>query len=251
MASLENVRAKIEWSRKHLNLFKSEVFRYLNEESTNATVKVQADTNLIKRVNVDPTPILVVHCLILGDCLQNLRSSLDYLVGELVLAANNVPDENHQFPICESLERFKSQCGRKRLDGIPVEAQALIESLQPYHCPQGWNFSSLWILNELCNINKHRHVLVVKSNPIGILTETLDSFGEAINSFVTVGDQAADIRIARVLGPGEKVEVKEHSVSHIVFDEEPARGCDVFQTIREIGFKISEGIIPRFERFFS
>jgi hypothetical protein len=56
--------------------------------------------------------------LIIGDGLQNIRSALDYLVWELVLAANAEPGEKHQFPICAIPKAFKDEIRRGRLSGL-------------------------------------------------------------------------------------------------------------------------------------
>src|SRR5271154_1020769 len=57
--------------------------------------------------------------IIMGDCIQNLRSSLDYLVWELVLSAKNKPGKHNMFPICSTPEFFGQQLiNRRRLDGV-------------------------------------------------------------------------------------------------------------------------------------
>src|ERR1035438_3887386 len=102
MASLDGVRAKIEWAYEHLKSLESHVRRDFNEIPSRATVKVEPDTNRILSVSVEGTVASSKASLIIGDCLQNFRSSLDYLVWELVTAANNIPDIKHPFPICET-----------------------------------------------------------------------------------------------------------------------------------------------------
>src|SRR5689334_7092437 len=107
-------------------------------------------------------PIPVQLPLIIGDCIQNIRSALDYLVGELVLAANRKPDEHHAFPVCNTPEAFKESQKRKRLTGLSKEMIAEIEALQPYIVGARLRDHAFWILDRLCNINKHRRILLTK-----------------------------------------------------------------------------------------
>ena len=50
--------------------------------------------------------------MIVGDFLANVRSSLDYLIWELALAAKNNPTDKNMFPICTTL-------GRRLTDNLP------------------------------------------------------------------------------------------------------------------------------------
>jgi hypothetical protein len=97
--------------------------------------------------------------IIIGDCLQNLRSALDYLVWELVLTAKNEPGRHNMFPICSTLEAFENQLGKNRLKGVTPDAIAEIRNLQPYHHGRDFDKTKLWVLDDLCNINKHRRVV--------------------------------------------------------------------------------------------
>jgi hypothetical protein len=206
-----------------------------------------ADT-IIGSLCAEATPIPSVVPLLIGDCLQNLRSSLDYLVLELVLAAKKVPTRHNQFLICHEEKTFKSQVKRGRLKGISEEAFIEIEGLQPYRC--GDNRSRrLLILDELCNINKHRRLLLTKAQYLGILADFYSNFGNAIKPFIPVGDRATDIGISLPMQDGEQMKMKGQSVV-VVFSEGAARGEEVCQCLGGLGLVISEWVIPRFERFF-
>lgn len=117
-----------------------------------------------------PEPAPDEFGLIFGDFLQNLRSSLDYLVGAM---RTDGPSRNSQFPIL--LERPKGPHGFKRracvsLQGIPDEAVKLIHFMQPYHrpdVPARHTFKSLAAIEALWNIAKHRtlHVVTAATKP--------------------------------------------------------------------------------------
>jgi hypothetical protein len=107
---------------------------------------------------------------IIGDCFQNLRSSLDYLARELCIASGNHPADHTSFPVCLDPKCFGNKITERSLIGISVSARAEIERLQPYHTGNDASRSNLWLLHELCNINKHRRIYVtllqVFENPL-------------------------------------------------------------------------------------
>ena len=94
--------------------------------------------------------------------MRNIRSALDYLVWELVLAAKGVPNEKHAFPVCETPKAFEDSLRRKRLAELSEEMITEIEALQPYIEAVRHQDHPFWILERLCNINKHRRILLTK-----------------------------------------------------------------------------------------
>jgi hypothetical protein len=91
MASLDSVRQKIFRAFEHLKELEAETGRYYETNPGRVVREIEGDPNeYIGRIVTDgPIPARIP--LLIGDCLQNLRSSLDYLIWELVLAANNAP----------------------------------------------------------------------------------------------------------------------------------------------------------------
>ena len=81
---------------------------------------------------------------------------------ELCLAANSVPGTKNAFPICTTDAHFDKALQRRRLTGLSACAVAEIRELQPYTHGQDYQSSNLWLLDELCNINKHRRVLLAE-----------------------------------------------------------------------------------------
>jgi len=102
--------------------------------------------------------------LIAGDAIHNLRSSLDHMAVELArVGANNQKVTMNakeiagiQFPIVLFEEDFAKQIGR-RLKYVNPDAQAFIESCQPYRMtPKMPNWNNLYLVGELDNADKHR-----------------------------------------------------------------------------------------------
>jgi hypothetical protein len=99
--SLDPVRLKIVWAQKHFDRLVSVMDGYFKSEPCDVVSDLDLTTNQVINTRiVIKIPIPPEFPLLVGDCLQNLRTALDYLIWELVLAANNGPDQKNAFPIC-------------------------------------------------------------------------------------------------------------------------------------------------------
>lgn len=103
---------------------------------------------------------------IIGDCLQNMRMSLEHLVWALVKQELGRNPGHTAFPICKTREDFERR-SRRDLKHLPERARLVIGSLQPYRTdsgdPEG---EPLWQLNEYANIDRHRQLSVIYSDSI-------------------------------------------------------------------------------------
>jgi hypothetical protein len=171
--------------------------------------------------------------LILGDCLQNLRSSLDYLVWELVVAAKGQPNEKNAFPICEDAGRFKESLGRGRLRGLSTDAIEEVEMFQPYFDGRDFREHPYWLLDKLCNINKHRRIL---------LTRLKAGYG---------GRTPGSDRYTQVAGNlGEVVDMDVELIAFVAFEEGGIiKGSEVISFTSQLIDSV-ERVIPNFDRFF-
>lgn len=104
---------------------------------------------------------------IVGEIVHDLRSALDHIAWELVLANGETPDDFTSFPIYKTepeqgfvaATTWDKRPAKERhgpLVGVNTSALTQIEGCQPYH---GGNNALLGVLNELWNIDKHRHLL--------------------------------------------------------------------------------------------
>jgi hypothetical protein len=94
---------------------------------------------------------------ICGDALHNLRSALDHLAYQLVLAAGNTPTKRTAFPIADSATEYSSAPIRGKIKLMGQDAIRLIDALKPYKSGN----DTLWHLKELDDIDKHRLLLTV------------------------------------------------------------------------------------------
>jgi hypothetical protein len=101
---------------------------------------------------------------LVGEFLHDLRSTLDHLAWQLVERNGGKPIDNAtNFPILARPPTTKRH-GVKALPnirgGISAEARAIIDDAQPYKFGAEYARHPLWILHELWNIDKHRHVAI-------------------------------------------------------------------------------------------
>jgi hypothetical protein len=237
VASLESVKLKIFRAVEHYNSLIAVAKGYLEAKRGHIVVEVDAKSQTAQIVGASLPVIPPQISLIVGDCLQNLRSSLDYLVWELCLAAKAVPGKNHSFPICETKGCFSQAIRRGCLTGLSENATAEIESFQPYHGGEMKHQTALWVLNELSNINKHRRVLLTKLD-CGWVTFDRET-GVAHSRYAQAFPATA-----------EGVNVEEDLVTYIAFDEGVAQGLEVSRTLNDIAWEMGENVLPQFERFF-
>lgn len=97
--------------------------------------------------------------LICGDVLQNLRSALDHLAGQLAISAGKTIGKNSAFPIFENVAKYRSGAAQK-VERMRPEARKAIADLEPYGGGKG---EALWHLHQLNNIDKHRVILTAAS----------------------------------------------------------------------------------------
>ena len=244
----ESVRAKIVRAIEHLKALDEIALGYLRGNP--GEVVRQGEPNPYGVLDVIPrTKIPLRFPLIVGDALQNLRSSLDYLVWELVLIANNQPSDKNQFPICKSPEAFEEELRRHRLDGVSPEAITEIERLQPYHDGQRWEVNVLYVLNHFCNVNKHRRILLTElkgSRPRAVVSiDGITHFEIPIGS---ANHGTAGIHLIPVVE--EQMHMEDKVLAFIAFNERPAQDLEVSLVLGNIFGYMMDGIMPRFEKFF-
>jgi hypothetical protein len=173
--------------------------------------------------------------LICGDCLQNMRSALDYLIWELVLANEKAPTEKNMFPICLKKKSYENAVENlNRLDGVNEKAIAHIDALQPFQMenPEG---SPLYVLDVLTNINKHRRVLLTNLTAIRAVDRRLFPFMP-----VTI--------VARDDATGAVIRQTPMSV-FVAVQDGPGKGLEITLTLNAIAGFIGDMVLPLFRDF--
>lgn len=112
--------------------------------------------------------------LLFGECIHNLRSSLDNLAFALSRVRRDPPERPSKiaFPIFETKSDFEKR-GRSNIDQLPEDAAALIELIQPFQrdgSAEGGNpdRDALIHLQRLNNADKHRIPPIVLIAPTNV-----------------------------------------------------------------------------------
>lgn len=160
MHSLDGIIRKIQRADEHIRdlnarinaLIEGDAYRLASEPDTDPR------EHILKAFGPEPPPEFAI---IAGEAIHQLRTSLDHLVWQLVVAAGGTPTHWHAFPICATRKGFESACERGVVKGISESAFARIESRQPYHTGQDTRRNFLEVLRVLNNHDKHRSMILV------------------------------------------------------------------------------------------
>jgi hypothetical protein len=165
MAPSSSVALKVQWADRHraslLHQLDAYRLRHPFRVSEQVAKRDGASCRVWRAEELDPVPSEVA--LTTGDSIDNLRSSLDYLVGEM---RRNGPSRHSAFPICGRADGpggFVS-LSKQKLEGVPDDAKAIIEEMQPHETRRSmaddWSTSqALRALETLWNVAKHRSIL--------------------------------------------------------------------------------------------
>jgi len=251
MKSLELIHNKIVRAEEHQYALCLELVEYFKSNPGKIVRQPQGSPDkYVGRVETKiPIPVRVPY--IVGDCLQNTRSALDYLVRELVLIANNKPTDHEMFPICDTAKGFKEAVMRGQLDSIPAAASKLIEKLQPYHLGQDWEKASLRVLNDLCNVNKHRRIILTVLRG-GNTSLTLTEINGELWGYGRIPRLDENTNIGPFpINQEQQVNVNSQVFMCVTFDEEAVKGMEITSALARLILEIRTNVIPRFTPFFS
>ena len=139
---------------------KADSYEIIDDSEFEEVVNGMRRTKLTRRVVFHKQVPLLRLGVIVGDVISNVRSALDHIIYAISYSRN--PDEfRHDritaFPICDNADAFHSPRRRNEIRGLPPDAQAIVEGLQPYH-RRKLGDDPLWNLREMSNIDKHRSI---------------------------------------------------------------------------------------------
>ena len=148
------IREKVDRAKQHIHDLKVARERFLAEEPARFATKFDSQTGeeLLYITHLRPPP--AAFGLMAGDAIHNLRSALDHLAWQLVLANGQTPGNQTAFPIFDDAARY--QAGRNRyIQGMAQSAVDAIDATKPY---KGGN-DALWVLHRLDIADKHHALL--------------------------------------------------------------------------------------------
>lgn len=159
--SLRGPYLKLKRAGFHLDrLHDDQLAPYIARQKQRITSEVDPRTG-DKGFWLDPEPVPSEWGPMIGDVLTNLRSSLDHLARQLVIANGRGASDSF-FPLFDDPIDFLCRA-MPVLRKLDATGQAILDQAQPYNRANPPQDAALWLLNNLCNIDKHRHLHVTLS----------------------------------------------------------------------------------------
>ena len=216
-------------------------------------------------------PIPKRWALVVGDILHNFRAALDSLTYALAKKSGSPLSDSAlrrlQFPIGEEPGAFfgtPATTGRKakpgqidRIAPLSAASQAAIERLQPYHGRVKGFRPALLVLNDLANIDKHRHIVLIAASAT---SSRVDLSGPGIPEGTSVRGYVGPFADSTVIGKWAfrgsssvrsvhpKVNVEPHLGFDVSFAQAPAaRSGSVLGFLGNLHDVIRETIFPPLE----
>jgi len=176
---LESAREKIARAHESINNLDAEIAQFLKD--TEPTVLIGDDQKTgEKTIGVEGRIVPPLRfAVIAGEIIHHLRSSLDHLLYDLIIANANLPTTKTEFPIFVTHNDYVARQAPK-VQGVAPAAKALIESLQPFQKghPAALNHP-LWIVHQLDITDKHRLLVVVAGGYSVFPANTMQTAPEA------------------------------------------------------------------------
>lgn len=157
---LDGIFLKTERADEHIRDLNAEINTLIDGNIYRLISEPDADSRecVLRVVGPEPPGRFAV---ITGEIVHQLRSSLDHLVWQLVIANKQTPTRSHQFPICDTPKKFEMARNRGKIKGISLSAQTLIDACQPYSKSKDVDRNFLHVLRELDNSDKHHSLTIV------------------------------------------------------------------------------------------
>lgn len=167
---LEGFDEKLNRARENIVNLTAEIDQFLSEGGDAVLVDDQSQATqeaveAHRRRTVPPR-----FSVLAGECIHNLRSALDHLAWQLVIANRNTPGKKTCFPIY-SLDPARDKNSTATYDrcvhGMSATAKTEILGLQPYQPANrtgvGTTGAMLGVLHDLNIIDKHHEIMIVNT----------------------------------------------------------------------------------------
>jgi hypothetical protein len=230
-AILDRIRTKVTRAKQHIQDFQLGLIAFLETKPYAVVFKENSETG--KRIyyisKADSVPDTLTA--IAADVIQNLRSPLDQIAYQLVLAANGGLHPAHKdvvyYPITSAPSEYPALC-RRNMKGVRDEVIQAIDATEPY---KGGKGHALWRLNELNKPDKHQ--LLIGAGAYGAsveftreerFTQSMAEMGIKIDDLPAIFIRDADVsplyvgRELYIQPLNEKVNEKRRFNAQVAFD---------------------------------
>jgi hypothetical protein len=254
-------KLKLEWAKRHIDNLKGAIREF--EESRPYELVCDKDSQTgenVYRLRVHKC-VPVEWSAILGDCVHNLRATLDQLVCSLIIANGQKPTTDSAFPIASEKRRLQPRAG-EQIAGISAKAKWLIYALKPYKSGN----PIVWKLHRLDIIDKHQGILPVgAAHAVTLVRHTMPGMFIGPNGSLRLGGGGRPMKTdwgipagAQIVSPlTDNVEIyrspsgldeQVQAAVKIAFDQSQiAQGEPVIETLEEFA-RFIDKLLGLFER---
>lgn len=155
---LSLILLKIEQAKTHLTNLSAASDRFIQSQPFAVDRKPNPESGyedfyLYFMSRIEPVPGEI--SLLAGDAIHNVRSALDHLACQLVIANGNTISDRTAFPISKGTTIHEASFAAQ-VEGMSLDSKDKIRSLEPFKDGKGHD---LWVLHKLDIADKHRDLL--------------------------------------------------------------------------------------------
>lgn len=188
---------------------------------------------------------------IVGDALQNLRSTLDHLVYDLVIAhAQGRPVSDSILEMCGfpvyGPRPMSVDAQRNFIGAIDPRARRVIEDLQPSLLGPQYDTHWLWRLHHLARVDRHRivHAGIHSGTGMGISGDNLHIIRASARSSTVPGTEVARY-LVEPIEPNRPMKVDFSFTAKVAFGDGLMEGAGVQETLSDLHWHVVGDVIVR------
>jgi hypothetical protein len=170
---LPSSEQKLLWAETHLNVLKKRVQAFTNSRPVEITSHFKPKRpgyDTVFRIKRLTPPEIVLR---VGDVIGNMRDALDHLIWEMTVANTGHALSGTAWPIIRRRADWplrgkngkpNNRSGEYKIRGVHPKYWSGVKSHQPFYRKRKDDTSpvhSLWVLDELRNLDRHRRLAVV------------------------------------------------------------------------------------------
>jgi hypothetical protein len=160
---MDSVLLKAKWAHDHIDDLDRACEAFFDTRPYETRTEYNAETRQYTTYFVGSRQLPREITGHVGDILYNLRSTLDHLAWQLVIASGKRnPGNGNGFPIFNPTSKESQSLFCRNVNGMRDDAIVAIARLKPY---KGGN-DTLWLLHELNRIDKHHEFLRIGASHI-------------------------------------------------------------------------------------
>jgi|ERR1022692_593825 hypothetical protein len=247
---LDAARLKVVRAQEHITALKIEIRAYLDKEPYKIEIEKRKDHGTGEMVAVPKIDITIPPPLhlsaVIGDCITNVRASLDYIIWELVVRYFSPPLDVTKsaerrltyFPISADPLSIMGRLDSLAKRGIPAAAIDEIKAVQP----QNRGYEPLRWIDRLVSVDKHRMPLLLLSYVPTVLWIS-DMQGNVLSI------ASGKLKTSVVSEGHIKVEMDRQLAVTVTFQDVTMPREPIDRTLEQI-VETAAHVVPRFERFF-